>query len=445
MEKNETFIGTCEAYTYDGLGVVHHNDFVFFVPRLIAGETAELSITKLKKRFGYARIVRLVEASEHRQEDICSVQKLCGGCQLLHMDYAEQKQFKEDKVKGCFRMNANMEIEPLPILTTEHLYHYRNKVQVPVQYNQKEVHMGFYKTHSNDIVDYDVCQVQTSLSNELTLSIKQWLNQFHAASQVRHVLVKHAHKTDQVMVCLVVRHTKFAGLNEIVERIIDAYPQVKSIVTIENRRSDNVILDGKETIVYGEATIEEELLDCRFAISAKSFYQINPYATELLYKTVIEYAELTGDQVLVDLYCGTGTIGIFAAKHCKKVYGIEIVKEAIEDAKNNAKRNNVSNIEFFVGDAGKGAQDLLRNNIKPDVVVVDPPRKGCDKNTLDAILKMHPKKLVYVSCDPATLARDCAYLIDNNYHIKKVQPCDMFPNTVHCEVVVSMSRAGSRL
>ena len=443
MKKNETFIAVAEGYTYDGAGVVHQDGFVFFVPGLIVGEKARIGITAFKKSYGYGRIVELLEPSKHRVKPLCDVYRLCGGCQLMHMDEYEQKQFKEDKVVNCFRMNAGMEVEVLPILTTKEKTKYRNKVQVPIHWNGKEVERGFYQKHSNTIVQYDTCYVQSDLSNEIINAIAKWLKQYHCAKEIRHILLKHAHRTNQVMVCLIARHHQFENLEKLTKQIISTYPEVKSVVLVENRREDNVILDGNEYLLAGESFIEEELLDCRFRISAKSFFQVNPYATEKLYQTALDYAQLDSTKTVIDLYCGTGTIGILASKYAKKVYGIEVVKEAIVDAKKNAELNGVTNIEFMAKDAGAGANELLKRKIQPDVVIVDPPRKGCSKDTLLAINKMNPKTIVYVSCDPATLARDCKLLKEYNYEIEKVQPVDLFPGTLHVESIVLLQKLNS--
>ena len=304
-----------------------------------------------------------------------------------------------------------------------------------MQLNGNVVDMGFYQNHTNKIINYDKCLMQSELSNAITKSLKEWFSDFKCAKEIRHVLIKHAHKTNEVMVCLIVRHYPFNKCDLLVDKLTKTYPEIQSIVAIENRREDNVILDGKEYLLFGRKYIEETLLGCKFRISAR----INPYATEILYQTALDYAGLTGKETLIDLYCGTGTIGLICAKHAKKVYGIEIVEDAIKDAKINAQINGISNEDFFVGDAGSGAQKLLKNHIKPDVVIVDPPRKGCSKETLNAVVQMNPDRIVYVSCDPATLARDCKYLEDS-YELVKIQPVDMFPGTVHVETVVLMSR-----
>ena len=443
MKKNETFTATADGYTYDGHGVVHHAGMAFFVPNLIPGETAELGVTALKKNYGYARVIRLLEASEHRVDPVCPVYRLCGGCQLMHMDHDAQMQFKMDKVKNCFRMNAGMDIEPLPILYTEQTTAYRNKVQVPVGIRDGKVITGFYRNHTNDIVPYESCAVQSDLSNEITAAMREILQKNGKAAEVRWILVKHAHRTDQVMVCLIVRHDVFSNDTQTVDELVRRFPKIRSVSLIVNNREDNVILSDREKILYGDPYIEEELLGCTFRISAHSFYQVNPYGTEVLYRTAIEYAGLTGNEVLIDLYCGTGTIGLLCAGHAKKVYGIEIVPDAVKDARVNAQINEIDNIEFLTADANKGARVLLQNRIKPDVVIVDPPRKGCSKDTLDAIAVMAPEKLVYVSCDPATLARDVKIMQEKGYELKRVQPVDMFPGTLHVETIVLLSRKNS--
>ncbi|MBR3358158.1 MAG: 23S rRNA (uracil(1939)-C(5))-methyltransferase RlmD [Solobacterium sp.] len=440
MKKNDTITVIAEDYTNEGLAVTRADGMVFFVPGLIKGEEAEIGITKLKKNYGYARVVRITKPSEHRVDPVCDVNRLCGGCQLLHMDYEEQKRFKEDKVRACFRQNAGMEADVMPILTSGHLYGYRNKVQVPVQYRDGVTKMGFYQNHTNTIIDYTYCHAQTELSNQITKRLKSMFIRLNCSQEVRHVLIKHAHRTGEIMIALVVRHWPFDQAEELKEWIVREYPDVKSLLAIRNQREDNVILDGKEYVLYGRPYIEEELLGCRFRISARSFFQINPYATEILYSTALDFAGLTGKETVVDLYCGTGTIGMLASRRAKKVYGVEVVSDAVKDANINAQANDIRNIEFLNMDASAGARAFIRSKIKADVVIVDPPRKGCSKETLDAIVTISPDRLVYVSCDPATLARDVRILTEKGYTVEKIQPVDMFPNTVHVETVVLLTR-----
>ena len=442
MKKNDILTGTAVSYTEDGAGVVKTDGPVLFVPGLIVGETAEIGITKMKKNYGYGRIIRVTEPSVHRTEMKCSVCRLCGGCTLQHMDDAAQRYFKEEKVRGCFRQNADMDPEIQPILRTEPVWNYRNKVQIPVQINHGKVEMGFYRNHSNTVIPYDNCEVQTELSNRISSWFSHALEQYGCGEVFRHILIKHAHRTGEVMVVPVVRDYPFKNSASLFHELQETFPEIVSLSVIVNHRTDNVILDGKEILISGRSYIEEELLGMRFRISARSFYQINPYATEILYQTVVDYAGLTGKETVIDLYCGTGTIGMICAPKAKKVYGIEIVPEAVKDAEINAEINHVKNISFLNMDASKGAQAVIRSKIRPDVVIVDPPRKGCSKETLDAVMKISPERLVYVSCDPATLARDVK-LLAGHYKPVKIQPVDMFPQTTHVETVVLLQKLNS--
>ena len=443
MEKNETYTAVCEGYTEDGSGVVKIDGFVIFVPGLIEHETAEIGITKLNRNYGYGRIVKILEPSEHRVQPVCPAARPCGGCQLQHMDDAEQRHFKEEKVRMCFRSNAGMEPEILPILKAEPYEHYRNKVQIPVQLNKGKTEMGFYQNHTNRIVETEKCYVQSELSNEIAAWLKQQFARTGCTEQIRHVLIKHAHRTGQVMVVLIVRNYPFAGSEKLCASLLKKFPMIRSLQAIINRRSDNVILDGKDVLIAGDPYIEETLLGCTFRISARSFYQINPYATEILYSKAVEAAGLSGKEILIDLYCGTGTMGIIASSKAKKVYGIEIVADAVRDAKINAQANGADNIEFLNMDASKGAQAMIRSKIKADAMIVDPPRKGCSPETISAIVKIAPKRLVYVSCDPATLARDVKILCAEGYELKSVQPVDMFPHTDHIETIVLLQKLNS--
>lgn len=303
--------------------------------------------------------------------------------------------------------------------------------------------MGFYQNHTNRIIEFDSCSVQSELSNKIASELKSLFDRFQCAARIRHVLIKHAHRTGQVMVALIVREYPFRNSDKVTGMLQKKFPEIRSLIAIVNRREDNVILDGKEILIAGNPYIEETLLGCTFRISARSFFQINPYATEILYSKAIEAAGLTGRETLIDLYCGTGTMGIIAASKAKKVYGIEIVADAVKDARINAKENNVNNIEFLNMDASKGAQAIIRSKIKADAMIIDPPRKGCSKDTIDAIVKIAPSRLVYVSCDPATLARDVKILTDKGYQLAGIQPVDMFPNTTHIETIVLLQRQNS--
>ena len=439
MKKNEEFIGKCIDYDKDGNGIVKHDGFVYFVKGLIKDEVAKIKVISLKKNYGYGRIVDILEISENRVKPVCSVYKHCGGCNLQHMSFLEQANFKKSVVENTFRNIANLDVEVNDVLSMEDPYRYRNKVQVPVQYDE-DLKIGFYRSFSNVIVEFDDCVVQSKLSNNIIDYFRNELVKYEFKDLIRHVLIKHSHNLNEVMVVIVCREVITVEINEFVENLYNKFDEIKSIVLNVNKREDNVILGEEEYLLKGKDFIQEEICGYKFNISSKSFFQINPYQTEVLYSKAIEYAEIKSNEIVLDLYCGIGTIGIIASKYASKVIGIEVVEEAIEDAKENARINNVNNIEFYCMDAGDGANKLIEENLNPDVIIVDPPRKGLNKKAVEAVLKLSPSRIVYVSCNPSTLARDCKRFNDNGYSIDKVQPVDMFPLTVHVECVTLMSR-----
>lgn len=443
MNKNDHFVGTCTGYNVEGLGVVRHEGLVFFVKNMLVGEEGEIVITSLKKNYGFGKCLNLLNISKHRVEPKCTINNHCGGCQLQHMDRYEQKSFKVQKVKDCFKSIGKISCEVNDILDMDNPYRYRNKVQVPIQKVNGETKIGFYRNHTHEIIEFDDCLVQTEYSNEIIEYCKCLFDELNCSGVFRHVLIKHAHCTNQVMVVVVVKEYPFKDADYFINKLLEKFEFIESVIVNINNNNDNVILSNKEIVVAKKPMIQEKLHDLIFNISSQSFYQINPEQTRVLYDKAIEYAKLNGSETVVDLYCGTGTIGLFAALKAKKVIGIEIVSMAIEDAKENAKINNISNIEFICADAKEGAKQLLQRNEKIDVVIVDPPRKGCDLNTLASINEMNPERIVYVSCDPSTLARDVQILMGFGYELNKVQPVDMFPMTHHVETCVLLSYKNS--
>lgn len=439
MKKNDKFIGKCENYTFEGLGVVKHENMPVFVKNMIQNETGEIVITKVLKNYAFGRCLKLIDVSEERVEPQCSLYKQCGGCQLQHMSSSAQKAFKRQRVQDCITRIGKLDLQVEDVLSMDHPVHYRNKGQVPVGIKNNEVLTGFYRIHSNDIIDMNECLIQHDSINKTVQVIKKLLQKYKNGEFFRHLLIKVGFVSQQIMVVLIVRDENIPYLKEMVEEI-SKDENVKSILLNLNQRNDNVILGEKEILLYGNKTIQDKLHDLSFNISSKSFYQVNPIQTLTLYDTAVEYAGLTGKELVLDLYCGIGTISQFMAQKAKHVIGIEIVEDAIKDAKINAELNNIHNIEFVCSDAGTFAKQLASQNLKPDVVCVDPPRKGCDQTTLDSILFMDPKRIVYVSCDPSTLARDLNYLSQHQYTVEKVQPVDMFPHSFHVESVVLMTR-----
>lgn len=440
MKKNDKFIARCIGYNKEGMGIVRHDNFVIFVPGLINGELAEILVLKVLRTYGFGKVEKIIEVSEHRIEPKCSVYKKCGGCHLQHMDRNEQAAFKKQLVKDCFYNIAHMDVELEDVIDMDCPYRYRNKVQVPFKEENGKVNAGFYRQHSNSIIEFEDCLVQTTTSNKLVKFIRNEVEKLEVGSFFRHTLIKHAHNTNEIMVVLVTTRYPFPKMELLADAIVNNFDEVVSVIVNVNDKDTNVVLGEKEYVLAKGDLIKEELSGMYFNISSKSFYQINPIQTKKLYDKAIELANITKDDNVIDLYCGTGTIGLLASHKAKKVIGIEIVPSAIDDAKVNAKNNGVNNIEFICADAKKGAQMLIERGEKVDVVIVDPPRKGCDQKTIDAINVFHPRRLVYVSCDPATLARDVERLGVYGYQPQVIQPVDMFPLTAHVETVVQLFR-----
>ena len=435
MRKNDELTVTCLNNTYDGLGVAKVDDYTIFIRNIVEEEVAKIKIVKIKKNIAFAIVVELLKTSIHRRDDYCTIGDKCGGCNYAHFDYPLQLKLKQKRVEDCFKQIAKMDnLNIKPILPSPHILRYRNKVQVPTRDNK----MGFYRTHSNSIVEFDDCKVQTNISNNILKDMKIILNQYDVFDDFRHILIKHAINSNQVMLVFVIRKENINNIEKIVEDISSKYREIKTIVLNINTEDTNVILGDREKIIFGDGYITENLFDMKFRISSKSFYQINTYQTENLYQLALDYADITKDDVVVDMFCGTGTIGMFMAKACKKVIGIEIVESAVKDARFNAKLNNIENIEFWCEDANKAIAKLVNEGI--DVIVVDPPRKGLHSEGIKIITDINPKRVVYVSCDVATLARDVKIFKELGYSVDKVQPVDMFPNTNHVECVLSMIR-----
>lgn len=441
MKKNETFTAVCENYTYDGMGVVRLDGFPFFVKGLMQGEKAFLAVTKVKKTYGYARVVELLDESLQRVTPSCPLAKRCGGCQLQHMSYEEQLTFKQHKVQEVMKRIGHLDLEVLPVKGMDTPFFYRNKAQIPFRLESDGLHCGFYRINSNDIIDMDVCAIQSTAINAVYADVRKLLEQDEkTASLMRHVLIKHAFATKEMMVVFITRKNDAAKLKKIGEQLIRLHPNIKSVIMNINERKDNVILGDQETVLCGKEYITDQMETFSFHISSRSFYQVNPVQTKVLYETALKACQLHGDETVLDLYCGVGTISMFLARHAKKVIGIEIVGPAIVNAKENARRNNITNVEFICSDAADYAKKVVDNKIKLDVVCVDPPRKGCTASVLENIVQMTPKRIVYVSCDAATLARDLHILEGLGYKTEMVQPVDMFPQTYSVECVALLSQ-----
>ena len=432
-KKNQLIQVTVTDLSHDGEGIGKSDAFTWFIKDAVPGDIVEASVMKEKKTYGYARLQRIITPSPDRCKPKCAIARACGGCTLQAMSYEAQLKYKKNKVKnnldriGRFDFSdTESQVDFADTIGMDDPWRYRNKAQYPIGTDRNgNVVSGFYAVHSHDIINCDDCLIGTEENKAIIEFIKK---QYHPS--MRHVLIRKGFRTGQLMVCVIAsRKIRFTLPPEL---------GVTTTVLNINDKDTNVIL-GDETIVLdGPGYIEDCIGDLKFRISAQSFFQVNPVQVEKLYGKALEFASLTGDEIVWDLYCGIGTITLSLAQHAKRVYGVEIVEPAIRDAEQNAEINGIHNAKFFVG---KAEEVILRDDFeKPDVVVVDPPRKGCDEVCLDTILTMQPDRIVYVSCDSATLARDLRILCDGGYQLKKVQPVDMFPHSVHVECVVLLSR-----
>ncbi len=372
----------------------------------------------------------------------------CGGCGLQHLSYAEQLAYKKKNVEDLIKNIVKINIPVNSVLGMDEPYHYRNKVQVTVTSGNKGSIMGgLYQENTHKIIPINSCLIHDEKADEIINSIKRILTKMHIPAYnedrrvglVRHILVKRGFKTNQTMVVIVVSEDMFPGRNNFVKALRDAHPEITTIIQNTNSRSTSIVLGDKERILYGKGYIEDLLCGLKFNISAKSFYQVNPIQTEVLYNKAIEYANLTGNETVLDAYCGIGTIGLIASLKAKEVIGVELNKDAVNDAIHNAKNNHITNELFYCADASQFMIDLVESKKSIDVVFIDPPRKGCDEPFINALIKLKPKKVIYISCDPNTLARDLAVL-KNHYKILEIQPVDMFPQTSHIECVVLLVR-----
>ncbi|MDQ0247935.1 23S rRNA (uracil1939-C5)-methyltransferase [Bacillus fengqiuensis] len=444
VQKNEYIDVVFEDLTHDGAGVAKVQGFPIFVPNALPNERGQVKIIKVKKGYAFGRLVETYEESEYRQTPPCPIYKQCGGCQLQHLSYEGQLAFKQKQVQEVMARIGRLPDVPVhSVLGMENPWRYRNKAQVPVGEREGGLVAGFYQQRSHEIIDMEACLIQQEKNDEIVQAVKEICGKYGVRAYdeqrhrgtLRHIMARYGLVTGEAMVVLVTTKEEIPYKNSIVQEIAEMFPRVKSIVQNVNPKRTNVIMGDKTNVLWGEEYIYDLIGDIKFAISARSFYQVNPEQTKVLYDKALEYAQLTGEETVIDAYCGIGTISLFLAQQAKKVYGVEIVPEAIEDAKRNAALNGIKNAEFEVGEAEKIIPAWYDKGIKADVIVVDPPRKGCDEALLQTIIDMKPKRVVYVSCNPATLARDLRILEDGGYKTTQVQPVDMFPHTTHVECV----------
>ena len=450
MRKDDLITVTIEDLSSEGLGVGHYDGMAFFIKDTVIGDVAEAKIMKLKKTYGYARLIRLITPSPDRIAARCPVARQCGGCQIQAMSYPAQLRFKEAKVRNNLVRIGKFEHPPMePIISMEEPFRYRNKAQFPVGMSKDgRIIAGFYAGRTHAIIECEDCLLGVEENRVILDLVLEYMKEYHISPYeeltgkglVRHVMIRKGFATGEVMVCLIVNGDSLPHVDALVERL-RTIQGMASITLNINREQTNVIMGREIKLLWGQPYIEDTIGSVRFRISPLSFYQVNPLQTEKLYNKALEYAGLTGEETVWDLYCGIGTISLFLAQRAKQVYGVEIVPAAIEDAKANAALNGMTNAEFFVGKAEEVLPEKYeKEGITADVIVVDPPRKGCEESVLATMIQMAPKRIVYVSCDSATLARDLKYLCHHGYELTRCCPTDMFGNSVHVVTVCCLYR-----
>lgn len=428
-----------------GEGVGKYEGFTVFVRGALPEETVQAEITLVKKNYAAGKLIKIIEASPERVEPVCPVYAECGGCQLQHLSYAGQLRMKQQQVKDALTRIGHLDTEVLPVIGCTNPWNYRNKMQFPAAGGAEgTINIGCYAAATHSVIDTGSCMIQKEANNEVLTTVRKWMQRYGISAYdektgkglVRHVMSRVGVHSGEVMAVLITSAYDIPHKKELIEWLTKYVPNLVSVVQNINKKPTNVVMGSKTRVLYGRPTINDSLGALNFNISAQSFFQVNSEQAEKLYNKALEYAALSGTETVVDVYCGTGTISLYLAKHAGKVYGIEIVAPAIEDAKKNAQDNNCHNAEFILGDAADRLPQLLAEGVKPDVVVVDPPRAGCEQKVLKAIADVEPQRIVYVSCNPASLARDLAYLSERGYKAMTAQPVDMFPMTSHVETVV---------
>ena len=450
FRKNDLVTLEIEDCGIDGEGIGKADGFTVFVKDAVIGDTVTAKIIKAKKNYGYGRLMEVLKPSPYRVEPKCEFARQCGGCQLQALSYDQQLVFKTNKVKGHLeRIGGFTDIPMEPIIGMDELFHYRNKAQFPVGRNKEgKIVTGFYAGRTHNIIENRDCALGVAENKEVLDRViahmeKYGIEPYNEATGkglVRHVLIRYGHFTKEVMVCLILNGNKLPKEEQLVKSLCEI-PGMTSITINVNKKHSNVILGEEIRLLWGQEYITDRIGDISYQISPLSFYQVNPMQTQKLYAKALEYADLHGEETVWDLYCGIGTISLFLAQKAKFVRGVEIVPAAIENAKENAKLNGLENTEFFVGKAEEVLpREYKKNGVYADVIVVDPPRKGCDETLLETMIEMNPERIVYVSCDSATLARDLKYLCERGYELRKVCPVDQFGMTVHVETVVLLSQ-----
>ncbi len=449
LKKNDDIRLEITAFTSMGSGIGRYENMAVFVDGTAPGDEITAHIIKVKKNYAVGKLQKLHRKSKMRIQSDCEADARCGGCAYRHIKYESELEIKKQTVTDAMKRIGGIDLECEEILSIKEPEYYRNKAQIPVGMSPDgKVITGFYSKKSHRIIDCDECKLQHRDFPKLVSAVKEYIyenpvtvyNEETGEGLLRHIYLRQGVKTGETMVCLVINADTIPKKERLLHKLLETGINIKSVVLNKNKKDTNVVLGEDCEIIYGSDFIEDELCSLRFRISPLSFYQVNPEGTELLYKRARDYAGLTGGEVLLDLYCGAGTIGMTMAEKAKQVIGVEIIPQAIENAKENARLNGIENVRFICDDAKGAAKTLYDEGIRPEVVVVDPPRKGCSREVLETIVRMSPDRVVYVSCDPATLARDCAVMKELGYGVEKLSAVDMFPRTVHVESVALLSR-----
>ena len=447
LTKNQIYEATVTDYTAEGQGVAHVEGCAVFLPNAVAGERVRLRIEKAQKTWAAGKIVEILEKSPHRVNRECPVAKLCGGCDFWHMDYEEETRLKSERVKACLNRLAGESLTEMPILAAPDCHGYRNKAQYPVAAKKGRAYAGFFRAGTHDVVENRRCLILPEETDAVKDAVIDYVNQFRISvydeathkGLLRHIYVRRGAVSGQILVCLVCNGEKLPKVEALLSRL-QKIPGFTTLVLSVNTKKGNAVLGERFVTLFGPGYIEDTLCGLTFRLSPRSFYQVNHHQAQRLYETAIALAGITKNDTVLDLYCGVGTITLAMASSAGKVIGVEVIPQAVEDAKDNAKRNGIENAEFFCGDAGQAALELEKNGVRPDVVVVDPPRKGLNADTIEALSRMAPRRIVYVSCDPATLARDAALLKQRGYALQSATAADLFPKCAHVETVVCLCR-----
>ena len=452
IRKNDRIKLKIESCSSNGSGVGRHNGMAIFVPATAVGDEITAHILKVKKNYAFAKVESVLVPSADRIQPECPVYLRCGGCVFSHMTYEAESEIKADHVAECFRRIGGLTPEFEPVISAECDSRYRNKAQYPVASENGEIKMGFYSSHSHRVVHCPDCLLQPAEFEGILSVFAEYIKEKNVSvydetthkGLLRHVYIRKGTSSGEIMVCAVINGRALPDEKALTEKLLEKEKSIASIIVNSNLKDTNVILGSECRTVWGKDAIEDVLCGLRFRISPLSFYQVNRNQAEKLYGKAAEYAGLTGKETVLDLYCGAGTIGLSMAKNAKEIIGVEIVPEAIEDAKINAELNKIENARFICGDAAQAAETLKSEGIRPDVIILDPPRKGCSTEMLETAAQMNPKRIVCVSCDPATLARDCGIFAGLGYIAEKVTPVDMFPRTGHVETVCLLSRLNTK-